>query len=184
MRPFIVKNALSEQTLNFITNLDTKWKKSSVVANTHQELYDKIIPNQVATALSKDRRCWEMTENFPTEILKELEYIFKKTPSKIIFKSGMLDCNLLEYRGEDMGCFTEHQDVYYDDTDVRKLSMTIQLSNSNDYEGGQFAIMGEQIPLEKNDAVIFPSFLLHEVLPITKGTRKVLIAWALGPLWE
>jgi hypothetical protein len=175
MRPFIVKNALSDQTLNIIKKLDKKWKKAGLFAHTSD--------GEPIASYGKGRRTWSIRVTDP-EIFKELQELFKKYPSKINLNPENMTSNILEYREEDIGCMVEHQDVYYDDTDVRKLSMTIQLSDSNDFEGGQFAIMGEQIPMEKNQAVIFPSFLPHEVHPVTKGKRTVIIAWALGPLWE
>ena len=175
MRPFIVKNALSKETLNLISNIDKNWKKAG--------LYGYNFDREHVQTYGKGRRTWSIRV-LNTDIRNNLKELFKKYPSKINFNSENITSNLLEYREEDLGCFVEHQDVYYDDTDVRKLSMTIQLSDSNDYEGGQFAIMGEQIPLEKNQAVIFPSLLPHEVHAVTKGKRNVIIAWALGPHWE
>lgn len=175
MRPFLVKNALSEQTLNHIRNIDKKWKKAGLFAHNSD--------GELIASYGHSRRTWSIRVTDP-EIFKELQEIFKKYPSKINLNPGNITSNLLEYREEDMGCFVEHQDVYYDETDVRKLSMTIQLSDPNNYEGGQFAIMGEHIPLEENQAVIFPSFLPHEVHPVTKGKRNVIIAWALGPHWQ
>lgn len=175
MRPFLVKNALSEQTLNHIGNIDKNWRKAGLFGHNSD--------GEPVRTYGKGRRTWSITI-LDTYIKNNLEEVFKKYPSNITTTPGLLTSNLLEYREEDMGCFVEHQDVYYDETDVRKLSMTIQLSDPNDYEGGQFSIMGENIPLEENQAVIFPSFLPHEVHPVTKGKRNVIIAWALGPHWQ
>ena len=71
---------------------------------------------------------------------------------------------------------------------VRKLSMSILLNDN--YDGGEFQFAtynkGEreiQTP-EFNKAgsvIVFPSFLEHRVLPVTKGTRYSLVAWFLGP---
>lgn len=175
MRPFIVKNALSDQTLNIIKKLDKKWNKAGLFGHTSD--------GEPTETYGNGRRTWSIRVS-NILILDELQEIFKKYPSKINFNPRRITSNLLEYREEDMGCFVEHQDVYYDDNYVRKLSMTVQLSDPNNYEGGQFSIMGETIPLEKNQAVIFPSFLPHEVHPVTKGKRNVIIAWALGPHWQ
>lgn len=181
MRPFIVKNALSEEILEFISDLEKKWSKGGFVADTPDEIYHKPLQKH-KVRISRERRCWTMPLNDNPEILKELEEIVSKYPSQINLSPGMIDSYLLEYREEDVGFLTEHQDVYYNESDVRKLSMTIQLND--DFEGGEFCIMGEVIPLEKNDAVIFPSFLPHEVLPVSKGIRNVVIGWALGPHWQ
>jgi PKHD-type hydroxylase len=73
---------------------------------------------------------------------------------------------------------------------VRKLSVTVSLSDPEDYEGGrlefytstpyeQKVISCDQI-LDKGSLVVFPSFIWHQVTPITKGTRKSLVLWNLG----
>jgi PKHD-type hydroxylase len=68
---------------------------------------------------------------------------------------------------------------------TRKLSLSIQLND--EYTGGDFMINeGEEkkpsiIPMQKGRAVLFPSFLIHRVAPITKGVRKSLVVWVQGP---
>lgn len=68
---------------------------------------------------------------------------------------------------------------------VRKLSMTIQLSAPEDYEGGELAFWfgaNEDImDKEQGRALFFPSYILHEVKPVTRGTRYSLVAWVTGP---
>jgi len=67
---------------------------------------------------------------------------------------------------------------------VRKLSLTIQLSSPDDYEGGELALqLGKEadlMPKELGKMVVFPSYVLHEVRPVTKGTRYSLVAWITG----
>jgi PKHD-type hydroxylase len=36
------------------------------------------------------------------------------------------------------------------------------------------------MPKQKGAAVLFPSFLLHRVTPVTRGTRKSLVLWVGG----
>jgi PKHD-type hydroxylase len=68
---------------------------------------------------------------------------------------------------------------------VRKISMTLLLNDSKDYEGGDLEIFcGETLDSEKNKfklkqgyAVFFASFLLHRVMPVIKGNRKSLVMW-------
>ena len=74
----------------------------------------------------------------------------------------------------------------------RKLSMTIQLSDDNDYEGGDFIFQKNLIDIPpdskklraKGTILVFPSFLPHAVTPVTKGERKSLVVWADGPEWR
>jgi PKHD-type hydroxylase len=70
----------------------------------------------------------------------------------------------------------------------RKISVAIQLSSPDEYEGGDFEIESEEWNdwdwtnrvKEKGTVIVFPSFLRHRVTPVTKGTRKSLIAWVDG----
>jgi PKHD-type hydroxylase len=71
----------------------------------------------------------------------------------------------------------------------RKLSMCIQLSDPEDYEGGTFEFHPEDVPerpkpeelLPQGTVLIFPSFLRHRVTTVTKGTRYSLVTWYEGP---
>ncbi len=70
----------------------------------------------------------------------------------------------------------------------RKLSFTVQLSNPDSYEGGDFNLpcddnfAGERERVRQfGSIIVFPSWILHEVTPVTKGTRRSLVGWCLGP---
>jgi PKHD-type hydroxylase len=81
------------------------------------------------------------------------------------------------------GFYGMHIDKVYNGL-VRKLSVTIQLSDPNLYEGGelslQFGRAPSIMPKEQGKMIIFPSYVLHEVQPVTKGTRYSLVAWISG----
>ena len=73
--------------------------------------------------------------------------------------------------------------------EVRKISFTIQLSGHDDYEGGNVEMMDEGgnkyfIPRERGIAVLFDSRTQHRVRQVTKGTRKSLVGWCVGPQWS
>lgn len=67
----------------------------------------------------------------------------------------------------------------------RKLSLTVQLSNPDDYEGGdlQFKVnqKEESAARELGSVIIFPSFIIHRVTPVTKGERQSIVGWVTGP---
>jgi PKHD-type hydroxylase len=72
--------------------------------------------------------------------------------------------------------------------ETRKLSMTFLLNEPGaDFEGGDFQINSgqekdaETVPLNKGRIIMFPSFMIHRVAPVTKGTRKSIVIWVLGP---
>lgn len=86
---------------------------------------------------------------------------------------------------EDGGHLDWHMDVGAFGVNKRKLAMTVQLSDSSDYEGGDFQIwMGGKnyitVPREKGDVIVFPSFCMHRVTPITRGERRCLVFWTGG----
>ena len=62
---------------------------------------------------------------------------------------------------------------------VRKISMTILLSNQSEFEGGDLEIMksGKSAKLKQGNAVMFASFLNHRVVPVTRGVRQSLVMW-------
>jgi PKHD-type hydroxylase len=72
----------------------------------------------------------------------------------------------------------------------RKLSITIQLSDSDDYEGGNFILDRQYQQPDSKDLrtkgtiLVFPSPIKHKVTPVTKGIRKSLVAWVEGPKWR
>lgn len=67
----------------------------------------------------------------------------------------------------------------------RKLSITIQLSDPDSYEGGDLEIWTGGKPIKvvrkKGAVVAFPSFRLHRITPVTKGVRHSLVVWVGGP---
>lgn len=66
---------------------------------------------------------------------------------------------------------------------TRKMSMSFLLND--DFEGGDLVIHhAAEKKLEKGEMIFFPSFLTHEVKPVTKGTRYSLVVWFLGPPWR
>jgi PKHD-type hydroxylase len=96
-----------------------------------------------------------------------------------------------EYNSEYLGEYKKHHDVFWlDQTNFhRKLSCTIQLSDPNDYEGGEFELytsikIDPEIVKSQGTAIIFPSFFEHQANVVTKGTRYSLTAWFEGPTWR
>ena len=81
--------------------------------------------------------------------------------------------------------FDWHLDFGKGEISARKLSITVQLSDENEYEGGDLQFMiNEKVvnaPRKKGTIVVFPSFIIHRVTPITKGTRQSIVGWVSGP---
>ena len=93
------------------------------------------------------------------------------------------DFQYTKYYGGDQGHYDWHMDLGPNMSN-RKLSCVIQLSDPSDYEGGELEFnLGYTIlsvPKGKGVITFFPSFLLHRVTPVTKGTRISLVTWLCG----
>jgi PKHD-type hydroxylase len=67
---------------------------------------------------------------------------------------------------------------------VRKLSISIQLTNPEEYEGGELYLYdddkGTLMDKTQGTLILFPSYVLHEVMPVTKGERNSLVTWVTG----
>lgn len=79
--------------------------------------------------------------------------------------------------------FDWHMDIGHDETSLRKLSVTILLSDPIDFSGGNLEFATAQIgpqARQRGAATFFPSYLLHRVSPVERGERCSLVAWAAG----
>jgi PKHD-type hydroxylase len=84
------------------------------------------------------------------------------------------------------GKYNPHIDSMYKGR-IRKLSITVQLSDPEDYEGGELIINnGGELVMDKKQgrAILFPSYMMHGVKPVTKGTRYSLVVWITGPQFK
>ncbi len=74
---------------------------------------------------------------------------------------------------------------------VRKVSITLMLSDPNDYDGGNLKfdfgtheknrykeISGHEV--QQGSMIVFPSYKYHCVTPVTRGTRYSLVIWFNG----
>ena len=154
------------------------WRKSNVCWFNDQWLYDLLWP-YLTTA--NENAGW----NFDFDISEEIQFTEYS-------KSGHYDWHV------DGG--SDHNYVYTKEKTkwpnyhgkVRKLSMTVNLSDENDYEGGDLlfkfnsSIDGKENTVvcepirKKGTIVVFPSFIHHKITPINSGNRYSLVMWTLG----
>ena len=126
-------------------------------------------------------------------------WLFKKIIDKIIDVNSknfdlqlkfVEDLQFSEYTEEKRGFYSKHRDCGLKRSldnyvDIRKLSFTIQLTDENEYEGGEliFHLDKEEkkAPKSKGTIIFFESEIVHEVKPATKGIRHSLVSWVQGP---
>jgi PKHD-type hydroxylase len=94
------------------------------------------------------------------------------------------DIQYTEYHASNDGHYNWHQDIGPGALSTRKISITVQLSGPDEYEGGDLEYLRgsspEQAPRGKGVVFIFPSFMMHRVTPITKGVRRSFVLWVGG----
>jgi PKHD-type hydroxylase len=97
------------------------------------------------------------------------------------------------YNSEKNGRYEWHMDTSmgrqkFEDIEMRKLSLSLLLNDS--FKGGEFCVnLGSEqncdiVPMKKGRIVLFPSFMNHQVRPVTLGIRRSLVVWVLGPKFK
>jgi PKHD-type hydroxylase len=146
--------------------------------------------NQSDDNIRKSKTSWF----FPSE---ETNHIWQKIINTIA------QCNADYFRFDLTGCYEpaqltlysgleeNHYDWHIDSASQkhitpRKLSMSLLLSDPSEFEGGDLMVKTANdvaciLPQKKGRAWFFPSYTLHKVTPVTKGTRKSLVMWISGP---
>jgi PKHD-type hydroxylase len=95
---------------------------------------------------------------------------------------------LTNYDQSDHGMYGWHQDYGGGVSPSRKLSIVLQLTDPARYEGGNLQVLtsGEPLTIRKQRGLIaaFPSYTLHQVTPVTQGSRQSMVAWITGPAFK
>jgi len=85
------------------------------------------------------------------------------------------------------GKYEAHVDTFHQlGNETRKLTALAILND--DFEGGKFYIVNSHKkiypPQAKGDIIVFPSFMVHGVEPVTKGMRYTVVTWMVGPYFK
>lgn len=97
------------------------------------------------------------------------------------------ELQLTNYDQSEQGMYGWHQD--YGGTGAsRKLSLVVQLTGPEEYDGGNLEIMTGTNPIvvrkQRGLIAAFPSYIVHQVTPVTRGSRQSLVAWVSGPRFK
>ncbi len=98
--------------------------------------------------------------------------------------SGIEAIQLASYEEGDF--YDWHTDLGEADNSTRKLSLSIQLTPADEYDGGELEFMktADTGIKDQGAIVFFPSFLHHQVKPVTRGRRYSLVAWVHGDAFK
>jgi predicted 2-oxoglutarate/Fe(II)-dependent dioxygenase YbiX len=119
-------------------------------------------------------------------IMKHTIEVFNVSTNRNYSITGINQMDLLHYK--EGGQYNFHRDTTQGMTHhERKISCIVQLSNPEDYEGGDFVLDAEEVSIDEKElrrkrgtVILFESRLDHRILPITKGERYSLIGWGVG----
>ena len=140
--------------------------------------------NNVNTSIRDNKIAWFSEGSWIENLL--LSYVFKtNTINDWNFNLNQAEqVQFTKYQKDEF--YTWHRDSNIESDVQRKLSVTVQLSDYSDYEGGELILIDYfnrqcEIPKSKGAAVIFDARCPHKAFPVTKGERLVLVGWANGP---
>jgi len=84
---------------------------------------------------------------------------------------------------------TEEDFVKLGSESVRKLSVSLQLSGEDEYEGGEMQFLDDNnqlytAPKSRGTVIIFDSRAKHRVRKVKSGCRRSIVGWVVGPRWK
>lgn len=173
---------------------------SSFISCLSPELCDEIVsvcrhgfpvkPRIVGEELDPTRRTglmWKLHEEKNTQWLRDLLIKIAGIANERHFHLDITGISkppeYVEYETGD--AFDWHNDYGYErPISTRKLTVSVQLSKSTSYKGGDlemFDYKRSKLPRALGTVSIFPSIYYHRVTRVTHGTRRALVAWLAGP---
>lgn len=159
-------------------------------------LIENVIPearvDEIVAFLSTAK--WEdghaTTEDYKTQVkhnkelrglpvLKELQQTIWKNEKFLLYAHPKSGVSLRFNKYETGGFYGKHADApVMGNPPIRSdLSLTLFLSDPKDYDGGELVIEGEHYKGPKGSVLVYPSYFVHEVLPVTRGERIAAVAW-------
>jgi len=184
--PFVtLQNEFTLEELNHIVGY-VENNLNLAIATVGQNNDDTVVEN-----IRRSKVCWISNNNETAWLYEKLAWAVRKINSNFynydIF-GFVEDFQFTVYAESDNSHYTWHIDSGKGDNLPRKLSLVLQLSSPEEYEGGELELMVSPEPTrvnkEKGLITIFPSYTLHRVTPVTKGIRKTLVVWIAGPAFK
>jgi hypothetical protein len=105
------------------------------------------------------------------------------------YKFSVTHSNQTDFLRYDVnGHYHTHLDTMLNPSMENCRKLTTLLFLNDDFEGGQLFLQvsaKKHYPFQKTGTVlVFPSFLLHGVEPVTNGTRYSIVNWLVGPWFK
>ena len=126
--------------------------------------------------------------DYDNDLTKPFDLIHEKilTSNKLGFNFDLttyLEHKYIEYSNDQTPNF--HLGIGPGLYNQRKLTYIVHVNDSSEYEGGELHLFLNydkifKVPNEKGTMVVFPSYILHRITSITKGTKKVVTGFVGG----
>jgi predicted 2-oxoglutarate/Fe(II)-dependent dioxygenase YbiX len=105
------------------------------------------------------------------------------------WKFDVTHSNQTDYLKYDVdGHYHAHVDTFMSPNEPECRKLTVLMFLNDDFEGGKLFIQNghEKIypPQAPGTCLVFPSFMLHGVEPVTKGIRRSIVTWLVGPWFK
>jgi PKHD-type hydroxylase len=182
--PFVWwENGFTDQELDWLQDQAIRAdQRAQVGGNPAEDSLSKIRRSQVSWLNKSQNTSW---------VFEKLAHIVSALNAQYyrFDLSGFGEAlQLTNYDQSEHGMYGWHIDFLGNTGPSRKLSVVLQLSDPSNYEGGNLQVMtsGEPNTVRKQRGLVavFPSYVLHQVTPVTKGSRQSLVAWITGPAFK
>jgi PKHD-type hydroxylase len=176
-------NGFTDDEIEMIIEIGESFRIDTATVGGDKENEDdvKIRKSKISWISNNDNTFW---------LYKKLSEITRKLNGQF-FNFDLFgfyeDMQYTIYESFQKGHYDTHIDMVSRGSDIpqRKLSIVLQLSDQEQYEGGELQIFetGKFLPVEKKKGLLvaFPSYLPHKVTPVTSGIRRSLVVWVAGP---
>lgn len=117
-----------------------------------------------------------VTDTLARRLLPEMKKAFHFEPARF---EGF---KIIRYDGKEQGFFGPHRDNNTREVAQRRFALTLNLNDPATYQGGALRFLeysGDFYRPQQGEALVFSCSNLHEVTPVTRGTRYVLITFFL-----
>ena len=151
--------------------------------------------SKIKYSIRKSQHCWIPSTHWIGGFL--WYYIRMANKDNFLYDISDIENDLIQYTQYNKGDYYNwHTDMDIGDINepdqlVRKLSFTLQLTNEDEYTGGnlEFADFDDSsyrflVPKSRGTMIVFDSRTPHRVTPIESGIRKSLVGWVVGKRWR
>ena len=191
--PRVVSKKEGEKLLDYCIK-NTKLKEASVLNKGESDADDVRTGRTDPSIRITDIAFVEPDGNEDNKV-NEVAWDFLNEANTRQFNYEIESYQLVQFaRYRDGGHYGWHRDVnetaITPNGEMRKLSLTLCLTDPKEYEGGELQFFNGERPIEQriiNDiqdqgsVIVFDSRDWHRVTPVTKGTRYSLVCWSVGP---